>query len=80
MYMAFLVTPIIWEPGSISDRIGWVVDLNPFYHLLEILRRPMLGELPAAIHWIVATAIAAVSLLAGNWMFRRYSRPLPFWI
>jgi len=80
MYMAFLVTPIIWERTNIGGKMAWIVDLNPFYYMIEIVRRPMLGTLPSATSMIVTLLMAVVSITTGELFFRRYARPLPFWV
>lgn len=79
MYMAFLITPIIWERISISGKMVWIVDLNPFYHMIEILRRPMLGTLPSTTSVVATLIMAACSMIVCEVFFRRFSRPLPFW-
>lgn len=64
MQVMFFMTPIFWMPGSNMDR-HIVLDANPFYHLIEIFRRPLLGgELPLA-NWIVSfLVLGSMSLLA----------------
>jgi ABC-type polysaccharide/polyol phosphate export permease len=55
MQMAFYVTPIMFPSELLQRRrLGWVVDFNPLYHLVEIVRRPMVTAQPAA-----ATSYAA---------------------
>lgn len=64
MQMAFYVTPIIFRAETLrgqSQSLWWVVDLNPLYHLVEIVRRPLVAAQPAAP---VSYAAAAVSLIA----------------
>jgi len=80
MYMAFLITPIIWDRIDIGGGMIWIVDLNPFYHMIEVVRRPMLGTLPSTRSMVVTLAMAGIALAAGEMFFRRYARPLPFWI
>ncbi len=80
MYVAFLVTPVIWDRFGIGLQMVWIVDYNPFYHMIEIMRRPMLGAMPTTTNFIVCFVLAAVSLVGGEWFFRRFSRPLPFWV
>lgn len=69
MQVMFFLTPIFWIPGTNMDR-NIVLDANPFYHLLEIFRRPLLGSLPTDLNWIVSlgclagAAISAVIVLA----------------
>src|SRR5690606_25007200 len=44
--IVFFVTPIFWTPDLRQGRT-FVLDINPFYHLVEIVRAPMLGQVPA---------------------------------
>lgn len=39
--VTFFLTPIIWEPSFLKDKI-WVTDLNPLFHWIEIIRGPLL--------------------------------------
>jgi ABC-type polysaccharide/polyol phosphate export permease len=80
MFMIFLLTPTIWDRGIIDVTLVWIVDVNPFFHLLEILRRPMLGELPSLTSTLVSLALAIISTFVGECIFRRYARPLVFWV
>ena len=44
--MMFLV-PVIWQFDRVKGtQFEWFVAWNPFFHLLEIVRQPLLGELP----------------------------------
>ena len=56
MGIGFFLTPVIWRPEAVSNRFLWV-DANPFYHMIEIVRRPMMGELPATESWLVCGSI-----------------------
>lgn len=64
LQLAFLMTPIFWRPEQVGERI-WIRDWNPFYHLIEVVRAPLLGEYPLALNWMVAGGIlAGVALLS----------------
>jgi lipopolysaccharide transport system permease protein len=67
LQVMFFVTPIIWPAQLLNKhRLAWVIDLNPFYHILEVLRRPLLTSQPATgTNYVVVVAlIAALSLIA----------------
>lgn len=38
--LLFFVTPVMWQPSSL--KYSYVFDFNPIYHLIEIVRRPIL--------------------------------------
>jgi ABC-type polysaccharide/polyol phosphate export permease len=59
MQVLFYVTPVIWPAEILRERgLDQVVDLNPFYHLLEVVRRPLLYSEPAG-----STSYLAVGLI-----------------
>lgn len=49
MQVLFYVTPVIFPARLLKARteLGWVVDFNPMYHLIEVVRRPLLTAAPA---------------------------------
>ena len=53
-------------PGELlrGHRLGWVVDFNPLYHLVEIVRRPLVAAQPAAATSYAAVAVVFVALAA----------------
>ena len=56
-----------------------MIDINPFYHLLEVLRRPLLTSQPATgtNYVVVAGLIAALSVIA--WIItKRYSQRIAY--
>jgi len=75
----FLVTPIFWRREDLGSRT-WIVDLNPFYHATNLIRRPLMGEAPDPINWYVCIAMAIVSLILGTLGFIKYRRQLVYWL
>ena len=49
--ICFFVTPIIWTPELLPART-LVLDANPFFHLVEVVRAPLLGQMPGLASWI----------------------------
>jgi ABC-type polysaccharide/polyol phosphate export permease len=48
MQVMFYLTPVIWPAKLLRERgLGSVIDWNPFYHILEIVRQPLLFSQPA---------------------------------
>lgn len=80
MTMAFLLTPVFWQKVSLKPEQHWITDLNPFFHLLEIGRQPLLGHYAALEHWIASIGIAAFSLIAGSLIFATMRRKIYYWL
>ena len=56
---AMFMTPVFWLPGGrLVDHA--VLLLNPFYHLLEVVRAPLLGQSVDALTYIVLGVLAVV--------------------
>jgi lipopolysaccharide transport system permease protein len=80
MIMVLMVTPVFWKADSIKGWRTALVDANPFYHWVEIIRQPLLGNPPPLIS---CAYLAVVALgLYGLMIFfrRRYSPYVIFWI
>ena len=82
LIFAFLVTPILWDPHKAHGGrvLQTITRLNPAAHLIELVRAPLLGELPD--HYTLAY-VAGYLLVAGAstfLLYRRYARFIPIWI
>ena len=76
----FFMTPILWRVEDIADGRKWWVSINPAYHLLEMVRQPLLGHNPAWMSLWVALAAAAGSSLLAYGLFRRCRHRIAYWI
>lgn len=63
----FYATPIIFPAELLAERgFAIIYQVNPFYYMLEVVRRPMMGSaLPSAETYIIACTIALVVFLFG---------------
>ena len=80
MVIVFMLTPVFWEKKTLMGKSHWIADLNPLYHLLEIGRRPLLGEYALMEHWIASIGIAFFSLLLGGLIFALFRRQIYYWL
>jgi lipopolysaccharide transport system permease protein len=75
----FFVTPIMWKPELLGRR-AYIADLNPFYHLLEIVRAPLLGHVPSLLNYLAVLLITAVNLGLAGLVFTRFRSRIAYWI
>jgi ABC-type polysaccharide/polyol phosphate export permease len=75
----FFLTPIFWVPGSNLSR-PIVVDANPFYHLVEVVRRPLIGEAPAELSWIVTLGLLVGLFIASIIVLSISRRKIYLWL
>ena len=77
--IAFFLTPIIWKPELLPGR-SLVLELNPFYHFVELVRAPLLGQAPEAVSWLAVLGITLCGWLATLLAFRRYRWRISYWV
>ena len=84
MRFSFFLTPIIWKPELMSNRASFldesILYFNPFFHLIELVRGPMLGQTPGLVSWLAALGMALGGWLVTLLMYRRYRRRIAYWV
>jgi ABC-type polysaccharide/polyol phosphate export permease len=78
--IVFFTTPIFWLPDSLNGHYRWIVDCNPIYALVEIVRAPLLGQPAAAELWGLAFAVTLVGWAVTLAAFARFRARIPFWV
>ncbi len=79
LQLAFFATPVIWRAGQLGPDHGWLL-CNPLHAMLDILRAPLLGQVPSSASWAVGVLASAVLVGAGLLVFA-FARPrLAFWL
>jgi len=79
MQIAFFVTPVIWKPQQLHEH-AWLLPINPFFDLLQVVRAPLLGEVADAATWGAALGYSALLLAFTWWLFIRARGRVPFWL
>jgi ABC-type polysaccharide/polyol phosphate export permease len=77
----FYLTPIMWMPSLLPQRAGlYLLDINPIFHLLEIVRAPLLGQLPSMTNWMVSSGLALFGWGLALAIYGRYKRRIAYWL
>lgn len=79
MQVFFFLTPIIWPAEALSHK-PIIIDANPFYYLVVIVRDPLLGTVPPLSVWLVTAAIGVVGWLATALVYERLFDRLTKWL
>lgn len=85
LQVLFYLTPILYTLQTLKEknrgRMAEWLELNPFYALLELVRRPVLeGVLPSTGMVLTSVCFTAILGLFAALMLRRVERTLVFWI
>lgn len=81
LMVLFYVTPIMWPGGLLREsELSFLLTFNPFYHLVEGFRSPLLGgEVSVSALLVVLLMVLAGSLI-GFLTVRKMSDRIPFWL
>ncbi|WP_273727548.1 ABC transporter permease [Brucella gallinifaecis] len=81
LQVLFYATPIMWMVKILPEHISrWFIDLNPFYHLIELVRAPLLGQAPTATDWGFAAGLAVIGWIIAIAFFGRYRWRVAYWL
>jgi homopolymeric O-antigen transport system permease protein len=76
----FYVTPILYEPSQLPPKMQVIAHLNPFYHLIDVLRRPLTGEAPEAMSYVVSLGMLFSVGFVAFLFFRRFRGRIAYWL
>jgi ABC-type polysaccharide/polyol phosphate export permease len=80
LQISMLITPLFWPPDSLSGSGRLIfVGFNPIYHLLEVVRAPLLGNIPAMTSYAAAVLIATGGWLLTYFVFERFRSRITYW-
>jgi lipopolysaccharide transport system permease protein len=77
--IVFFVTPIMWKPELLGTQ-SVLMTFNPFYHLCEIVRAPLLGQLPSCGNYVAVGLITAANALLAAAFFVRFRSRISYWV
>lgn len=77
--LAFLVTPILWMPGH-GVMINRIVQANPLYYGVELIRGPLLATPPELVVWLGALLVALCGWIIALASLSRYRWRISYWV
>ena len=75
----FFVSPIIWLPELVHGR-PFIVDFNPIFHFIEVIRAPLLGKAPSALSWMVVLGTTVLGWIVAFLFHRRFHTRIAYWV
>jgi ABC-type polysaccharide/polyol phosphate export permease len=77
--VAIFATPIMWPVSALGGHT-FIAEINPLHHMIDIVRGPLIGELPALLSWLVALGLNVFDMLLAMALLRRASKRLVYWL
>jgi ABC-type polysaccharide/polyol phosphate export permease len=80
MQIMLFVTPVFWSRDMLGPQLAFAAELNPLYHLVRIVREPLLGmPVPPVESWLWVIGTLLVGGTVTFWAYGRYRDRIPYW-
>ena len=77
--LTFFFTPILWQVETLKSRT-YLVEWNPVYHWIELIRAPLLGHLPTVNDYLWSGASLIVLFFISAYYLGRYRSRIAYWL
>ncbi|WP_169879405.1 galactan export ABC transporter permease subunit Wzm/RfbD [Rhodococcoides fascians] len=84
--LMFFMTPIVWttsglvQMGGEAAKRAKLVEINPLFHYLDIIRAPLIGEDQQAYHWYIVLGFTVVGWALAILALKKYRARVPYWV
>lgn len=75
----FFITPIFWLPDLIEGKFI-LLDLNPLYHLVELIRAPLLGYNIKDITLIYCLTLSVILSIVSYFAYKKNYSKIIHWL
>lgn len=78
----FYLTPVMWSEKLLGNNVlaHWLLGLNPIYHWLQIVKLPLLGELPTFENWAISAVSVLIGWVGAYMLHKKAARHVPYWL
>lgn len=78
--ITFFLSPIMWKVDMLPESKHFLIMINPLYHLVEILRAPILGINISFYSYIFTFVLLVLGMSVTFVIFARYRSRIAYWI
>lgn len=75
----FWLTPLMYFPSQLGPH-EYIIEFNPFAHMLALAREPLLGQTPTLLNWGVVLGVAVLGWGATFLFFARFRARIVYWL
>lgn len=80
LQISMFVTPIFWAPEQLGERFKHFVNFNVLFHLVDIIRSPLLGRTPSSVSWLAVVLTTIVGWAIMLTLLSRFRRRIAYWL
>ncbi len=78
--ICFLITPILWQHSMLSPKFQAFTNFNPFFQLTQLIRAPLLGQIPSTLTIVYCLVLALAGLALMIVVLARSRHRIAFWV
>ncbi len=80
LQIAMLITPLFWPAETLTGVKRLVfVEINPLYHVLDVVRAPLIGQIPEPSSYAVMIAMTLGGWSLAYAVFARFRKRIAYW-
>jgi ABC-type multidrug transport system fused ATPase/permease subunit len=79
LQLLMFLTPVFWLPDALPSRAHFIL-YNPLAQLLDVVRLPLLGDIPAPGTWRFLAMFTLLNLTVAAWLYARNRRRIVYWL
>lgn len=80
LQLAFFATPVFWNYHQLPPDRAFLIQYNVLFYLIEMVRRPLLGEIPPASYYYVAIGFTVFGYALAYMAYRSLRRQMAFFV
>jgi ABC-type polysaccharide/polyol phosphate export permease len=78
--ISMLITPIFWPPDSLAGSLRLLfVQTNPLYHMIDLVRGPLLGKVPEVFSYVTVLLITVGGWALTYRVFSHFRKRIAYW-
>ena len=79
LQVIMFITPVFWPVSQLTGRTAIIVDINLLYHMIDLVRSPLLGKPPSLESYIVCCIAMLLGWFAVFKLFSKKRHRLVYW-
>ena len=80
LQISLFLTPIFWSADQLTGRAAMLADYNPLYHLIAVVRDPLMGKAPDALHWVVVAVGTLLGWALTIHLMGKFRHRIVYWL
>lgn len=79
--ISLFMTPVFWPADQLTAGTArsLFIHFNPLYHAVQVVRAPLLGQVPALESYLAVILMAVIGSAVTYWAFVRFRKRIAYW-